>query len=115
MLEHGNLIPRVKRHNRLADRWQVLGPADDGLPLLQPLVLIPVEVVNERILFRSVLGAPRLLRLFNRGPGPGEHGIDRGKRITQTINVGILRLPYPSRSICHLDTPIRHPLPVSTR
>jgi hypothetical protein len=26
----------------------------------------------------------------------------------------MLRLPYPSRSIAHLITPIRHPLSVST-
>ncbi len=57
----------------------------------------PIEIVDEGILFRSVFGAPRLLRLFDRGLRPGEDRIDRGKRITQTINVGILRLPTQTR------------------
>ena len=115
MLEHGDFIPGVERHDRPKDRGQILGFTKHGLPLRQPLVLIPVEIVDKRILFRSGFGPTRLLRLFDRGLGSGEHSIDRGKRITQPINVGIFRLPYPNRSVAHLNSPLRHPLRISTQ
>ncbi len=94
---------------------KIPGPAKDGLPLLQPLVLIPVEIVDKGILVRSGFGPRRLLRLFDRGLRAGEHRIDRGKRITQTVGIRIFDLPYPSPSVAHLNIPIRQTLPVATR
>lgn len=114
MLQDGDLIPRIEGDDRLKDRWQILGASQHGLPLRQPLVLIPVKVVNERILFRSVFDTARLLRLFNSRFRAGNYRIDRGKRVTQTVCNFILHLPHPGRSTGRLNIPIRHPLPVFT-
>ena len=72
VLEDGDLIPAIEGDDRLQDRRQILGARQYGLPLRQPLVLIPVEIVDERILVRNAFGAPRRPRLFDRGFGPGE-------------------------------------------
>lgn len=79
MLKDGKLVPGIEGNDRPQHRRQILGARQHGLPLLQPLVLIPVEIVDEGILFRSVFGAPRLLGLFDRRLRARQEGIDGGE------------------------------------
>ncbi|MNL87903.1 hypothetical protein D3C87_2173110 [compost metagenome] len=57
MLKHGKLVPEIERDDRLQRRRQVFSLAQHATPLLKPRVFVPVEIIDERVLFGRGAGA----------------------------------------------------------
>lgn len=57
MLQDGQLIPAIVGHDRLQHSQQVLCLPQDAAPFVQPRLLVPVEIVDQRI-GRSPAGLP---------------------------------------------------------
>jgi hypothetical protein len=49
MLQHLNRVPGIKENLGAENRSETFGSIEDGTPLLQPLVFIPVDIVDQRI------------------------------------------------------------------
>lgn len=95
MLEDGNLVPGIQRDNRLQHRRKVLGLAQHVPPFLEPFVLVPIEIVDQRISFASAGEAGRSC-LFDGGVGTSEHRIDGGE-------LGVIAVVLPLPSFCRFD------------
>lgn len=57
MLQDGKLIPSIEGDDRLQHRRQVFGLPLDAAPFVEPGILIPVEIINERVFFGCGAGA----------------------------------------------------------
>ena len=74
-LEDFQTVPGVEEHNRTQHRRKVSGCEKNGAPFLDPLVLVPVEVVDEPILLPPI-ASRRRSRLRQRCLGTGKDRID---------------------------------------
>ncbi|WP_274856153.1 hypothetical protein [Sinorhizobium meliloti] len=83
MLRDLQIVPGVEQAPRAAPR-QTFGLGQHDVPFVEPLVPVPIEVVDQRILPPRPTPSRRL-GLGNRNIGAGEHGVDhrqlRGQRI----------------------------------
>jgi len=84
VLKHGQFVPGIEDHDGLKRRRQVFGLAQHSAPLVEPGILIPVEVVDHRILFRmagrrTAAGAAGTCCVLDCGRRSGQRRIDGGK------------------------------------
>jgi len=63
VLTNGKLVPGIEGNDGLQHRWKVFRLAQHAAPFVQPLVLAPVEIIDQRIA-RSTAG---LFGSFDRG------------------------------------------------
>ncbi len=59
MLKDGKLVPGIEGNYRLQHRWQVFDLSQHRTPFVEPHILVPVEIVDQRI-GRSPAGLPSL-------------------------------------------------------
>lgn len=77
VLKDGKFVPGIKGDDRLKHCRQVVRLPQHAAPFVQPRVLVPIEIVDQRIFFRSTAAAgPCCVR--DCGFRPGQHRIDRG-------------------------------------
>ena len=60
MLQHLERIPRIQENDRSEHRRQVFGFRQDDPPFIEPFILIPIEIVDQRILLSLATPAGRL-------------------------------------------------------
>ncbi|ARS66146.1 hypothetical protein CN204_17930 [Sinorhizobium meliloti] len=77
MLKHRKLVPGVEGDNGLQHRRQVFSLAQHAPPFFEPGILVPVEIIDERIFFRRAATA-RPGRVCDRSFGAGQHCVDGG-------------------------------------
>jgi len=54
VLEDGKLVPGIEGNDRLQYRWQVFDLAQHAASFVQPGILVPVEIIDERISLAGV-------------------------------------------------------------
>ncbi len=54
MLKDGKLVPGIEGNDRLQHRLQVFGLAQHSAPLIEPRMLVPVEIIDERVSFPGI-------------------------------------------------------------
>ncbi len=52
VLQDGKLVPGIEGDDRLQHRRQVFGLPQHDAPFVEPGILVPIEIINERVLFR---------------------------------------------------------------
>ena len=117
MLQHRNLVPGIERNDRLQHRRQVLDLPQYTAPLFQPPVLIPVEIIDQRILFPglSACDGAGLLGLFNGGLRSGQHRIDGGKFFSKQAGVILAVLPLSSLGSVVCTSALTVPIAVANK
>lgn len=93
MLQNREFVPGIEDNDRLRHRRQVSGLAQDAAPFVEPLVLVPVEIIDQRI-GRSPAG---LFGSFDRGVRAREDRIDRGIVDAGEIFGVVTIIPLPFR------------------
>ncbi|MDP9875265.1 hypothetical protein J2S88_005003 [Agrobacterium tumefaciens] len=93
MLKNGKLVPGIEGNDGLQHRRKVFRLAQHAAPFVQPLVLAPVEIIDQRI-GRSTAG---LFGSFDRGFRAREDRIDgdivEAGQIFRVITILAPRLP----------------------
>lgn len=100
VLKHGQLIPGVEDDNGLQRRRQVLTLSQDAAPFVEPGILVPVEIIDERILFGRPIaaGAVGTCCVLDRSLRSGEDRIDgRIVDAVQICGVIFIMVPLPVR------------------
>jgi len=99
VLQDTQEIPGIDGDDGLHHRRQVLRLPQHAAPLFQSLVLIPVEVIDQRIFFPGTDTAGPL-RVFDGGVRSGQDRIDRGELgVERAGDVRrILPLPFSDRT-----------------
>ena len=77
MLQDGKLVPGIEGDDRLQHRRQVFDLAQHATPFVEPCILVPVEIIDERIFFRRAATAGPG-GVLDRSFGAGQHCIDGG-------------------------------------
>ncbi|MHC2296147.1 hypothetical protein ACVJBD_000353 [Rhizobium mongolense] len=85
----------------LQHRRQILRSPQHAVPFVEPRIFIPVEIINQRILFPGT-DAVRRPCLLERRFGPGQYRIDGGELGVKQAGAVIAVLPLPFSSL--IDT-----------
>ncbi|QTK80495.1 hypothetical protein AT6N2_C2971 [Agrobacterium tumefaciens] len=95
MLQDKQLVPGIEGDDRLQHYRQVFGLAQHAAPLVQPRILVPVEIIDESAWFTGV-SSPGPLCLFDLGFRSGEQRIDGTEIDTGEVDAIIIVAPLPS-------------------
>ncbi|GJE02993.1 hypothetical protein GMJLKIPL_4944 [Methylobacterium isbiliense] len=108
MLQRVEHLPGLRCQSRSHQRWELPSGVERGAPLPKPSILVPIEIVNERI--PLPLGFEQAI--LEEARGPVENGVDRRKLLGQIIwlDFGIFWCVVDLLSILNLIV-IRVPLP----
>lgn len=111
VLKHGKLVPCIESDDGAKHRRQVFDLAQHAAPFVEPAILIPIEIVNQRIHFnRTAAGAGGPCCIVDRGIRPSQHRIDiheiDAREILNVVDIDTREndainvvLPSPSTSI----------------
>ncbi len=93
------LVPGIESNDRLQHRRQIFGLTQHAAPLVEPGILVPIEIINQRILFgrHVAAGAARPCCILDRRVRSGEHRVDGRIVNAGKILGGVSTLPFPIR------------------
>ncbi|TDW34042.1 hypothetical protein EV128_10449 [Rhizobium azibense] len=114
MLPDLQIVPGIKQQPGPQYRRQTLGLLQHDQPFVKPLVFVPVEIVDQRILGPSCAGR---LCFCNGGDRQGQHRIDGGELgLEWAGDVRTLRsLPFRHRIVTMLGSDLSHSAVVTKR
>ena len=84
MLQRFEPTPRVGGDRRRQRRRQCAGLVDDRAPVTEAFILVPVEVVDQRVALRLCL-APTVGLAGERAIGLRDRGVDRGEHVGHPV------------------------------